>query len=184
MGSLRKTGLVDRLDFDLFGNQLLDLLKVPEEKLIAKIGDDNPYCFTNELVLFVLAKIKFDPSVQSLTGSETANLLVQIYYHLLSSPLFHNAAADALLQHVQSHTSYPIRQAIISVFFGGFFTDKFTFTMHTRTRLTIWALSPVVVGFPLPEFSLEFIGKIAEDEKLHVDVRRSILASTVAYFKY
>jgi hypothetical protein len=70
-------------NIDLFGKQLLDLLEISEEKLLQKSFDDNPDCFSNELVLFVLAKIKFDPSVQSFPTSERAILLIQIYDHLL-----------------------------------------------------------------------------------------------------
>jgi hypothetical protein len=184
MGCLRKAGLIERLDFDLFADELLGLLELPDEKVLQKLGDDNAYFFANEVVLFVLGKIKFEESVQPLTSADSANKLIQVYYRLLSSSIFHHPAADALFQYVQAITSHARRQSIISQFLAGFFTDKFTFTMHTRINLTMWALSPVVVGFPLPEFSLTFAGKIAEDEKLHPDVRRSILASTVAYFKY
>lgn len=188
IGSLRRAGLVDRLDFDLFADKLLGLLELPGEKVEQKIGNDNPYFFTNEIALFVLEKIVFAASVQPLTASASASasagVLIQIYYRLLSSNIFHNAAADVLFQHLQSLSSYQIRHAIVSQFLAGFFSEKFTFTMHTRKQLTIWALSPAVVGFPLPEFSVEFAAKAVEDEKLHLDIRRAILSSTVAYFKY
>jgi hypothetical protein len=184
MSCLRKAELIERLDFDIFVDEMLVLLELPDEKVRQKLGDDNPYFFANEFVLFVLEKIKFDTIIHPLTAVDSANKLVQVYYRLLSSTIFQHPAADALFQHLQAISSYARRQSIISQFLAGFFTDKFVFTMHTRIRLTMWALSPVVVGFPLPEFSLTFITKLAEDEKLHVDVRRSILASTVAYFKY
>jgi hypothetical protein len=39
------------------------------------------------------------------------------------------------------------------------------------------------VSFALPQFSLDFVNALAKDAKLHIDIRRTIVSATVAYFK-
>jgi hypothetical protein len=181
---LRKSGLVGRVDFSAFTDQLLALLSQPEDQLQRKLGGANQYFYANEVALFVLGKITFGESPPPLDGSASAAPLVQVYFRFLASSAFHDAAVDVLFQHLQGLSSHALRQTILATFLSGFFSDAFSYTMHTRTRLTSWALSPSVVGFPLPAFSLAFAARLAEDEKLHVDVRRTLLASTVAYFNF
>jgi hypothetical protein len=120
---------------------------------------------------FYLERFNQDESIFGFDFSGSADKLVQSFYRLLSSSVFHNAGTSVLIQEIQSLSSYARRQAFVSLFLSGFFTEAFTFTMHIRIRLTSWAVSPVIVGFPLPNFSLEFVSKLAEDEKLHIDVR-------------
>jgi hypothetical protein len=184
--SIRKSGLIARLNFDIFIEQLLELLSQPDTTLQLKFGATNEHFFAEEIAELLLGKIQPGESISTFdsSASASADKLIQSFYRLLSSSVFHNGGTSVLIQTIQSLTSYPRRQAFVSLFLAGFFTEAFGFTMHTRTRLTSWALSPAIVGFPLPEFSLKFVGKLAEEEKLHVDIRRTIVASTVAYFKY
>jgi hypothetical protein len=188
--SIRKSGLIPRLNFDIFIEQLLELLSQPDTTLQLKFGATNEHFFAEEVAELLLGKIQPGESISTFDSSSSASAsastdkLIQSFYRVLSSSVFHNGGTSVLIQTIQSLPSYPRRQAFVSLFLAGFFTETFEFTMHTRTRLTSWALSPAIVGFPLPNFSLEFVSKLAEDEKLHVDIRRTIVASTVAYFKY
>jgi hypothetical protein len=182
--SVRKSGLLSRLDFDLFLDPLLAMLKVPGDKLTTILGLNNPHHFASELALLILSRVTFPETIQTADYWKTSTKPMLVLYNMLSSPVFHSAASDAVFQYLQQVSSYPHRHAVLSVLTSGFTSDTFEYALQSRTMIMKWLLSPSVVGFPLPQLTIDFLSVQAKDEKAHVDVRRTVVAGTVAYFRY
>jgi hypothetical protein len=170
--------------FSIFSEPLLQFLSLPPDELKSLIGDTNENHWADYLVSALLSFADFGSDAKPLDWAKTAAPPFVAVFRLLSCDIFAEITLGLLLQRLTATASVGPRVAIISGLVSAVSSlSSIAFTLRTRINAIAWSLDPNFVSFTLPAFALDFIAVLAQDPKLHVDVRRTVVSAIVAYFK-
>ena len=174
----------NHVDLTIFNQALVDVLSLPLEELKHKLGTKNYSFYVDHLTESLLTHISFGNDIKKIEWSSPfINTTFEAFFNLFSCDATHHYSLECVNKYILSFSDVAQRNGIISSFTSALTNNKLNYTLHTRTRVVTWCLDPRYVGFSLPQYSLDFIKHLSEDEKLHLDIRRAIASVSVAHFK-
>ena len=171
------------VDLAIFSDQLVEVLKLPENIQVSKLGNTNVFHFVDAICRLILSKMQIDDEIKTAAYAANPDREVMLYYRLLSSPVFHHVAGSFLFQLLMV---VPLSQrwAILSRFAAAYHSTEFDLSLNSRKHLVTWMMTPAIIGPRLPKFVLDFLAQVADDVKLHLDLRRALFANAVAFFRF
>lgn len=151
----------------LFESSLMNFLSYTNEVIKAKIGDDNANHFVDHFC----------------TAMINSEIQKQLFYKIFTCDIFSSIALEQINKMILSLTKEEKKKEIVKSFIDALTNYKYSYTLATKIKVISWALDYHYVGMPIPQFCIDYIDKISKEPKLHIDLRRTIAASIVAYFK-
>ncbi|OHT08424.1 hypothetical protein TRFO_23118 [Tritrichomonas foetus] len=175
---------LNHIDTSIFCKSLIEVLSLPPPDIKKRIGDDNYSFYADHLSSGLLRHLNFGKQLKDLKWATSfESQTYECFFRLFSCDAIHHNALEWINQLLLSISNVDERNAIISSFVSALTQNSFNYTLHARTRTVAWCLDTRYVGFPLPNYCIDYLKALAQDTKLHIDVRKTIAAGSVAYFK-
>lgn len=173
-----------KFDASILHESLFKLVEIPPRDLATKLGLDNRYAFVSRFSDFMVKLVDFGDDIKPKDWAKNLNSpIFKVFFKLLEHDVFHHTLVDSIQTLMLMTPSYKRKHALLTGLISAYYLEN-QYTMHFRTHLIMWILCPQIVGYPLPQFTIDFLKEISHDPSLHVDVKRSIVSSSVAYFQY
>ncbi|KAH0792532.1 hypothetical protein GPJ56_003517 [Histomonas meleagridis] len=178
--------ILNNMNINIFEESLMKFLSLSPDTLKVKIGDDNIDHFGSYFCQVICLLIPFNDL--EITSNDwilnEKNIVYKIFFKLFTCDVFNYECLEIINKLLQSLTQQSKKDTILKSFISALVSLKdYSFTLHTRTRVSSWCLDPQYCGNPIPQYCLDYINYIIQDPKLHIDLRRTIAASIIAYFK-
>ncbi|OHT15056.1 hypothetical protein TRFO_42723 [Tritrichomonas foetus] len=175
---------VNRVNNDIYADSLIEILSMSPSDVKQLIGNDNYSYYADHLTNALIKHISFGKDIKIKNWSLTFNdKLIECFFRLFTCDAIHHVALEIVNKKLQMMSDVESRNAIVSAFVSVLLNNTMSFTLHTRTRTVAWCVDPRYVGSPLPKYCLDFLDSLGVDEKCHIDVRKTIVAGCVAYFR-
>jgi len=166
----QKKSLLTETNFADSINQFLSL----EPSVISnKIGDDDKYHISESIAEM---SICLEPFIET-----------EAYTRLFGSELFVHGAVSALLSHIYSEV-YEKRVVLVKQL-TQIGKSGLSLTIHFLKNYVGLLMSPGLLSEKkddpfIPDWALDAIDLISDDEKMHTDVKKAIIANSVAFFRF
>ena len=160
------------------------LVSVRPNELKKIVGDLNENHWVDYFIAGILSVVDFGDTLKAPEWAKQDGLEV---YHmvlsLLSCTQFHTITLECLNQKLLGMNSYAARTGLLSGLISGLSSLNLAFTLETRIATVTLSMDPKYVGYPLPQFSIDYALKLSKEPKLAAEVTRAIAAAAVSYMK-
>ncbi|KAK8891210.1 hypothetical protein M9Y10_028416 [Tritrichomonas musculus] len=175
---------IGHVDLTIFTSSLIEILSMFPSDLKKVIGDDNYSYYIDHLVTMLITHISFGKDIKDKEWAKKfESPLYEAFFRLFTSDAMHHISLEIVNKKLQTLCNNDEKNAIVSSFVSILSSTELNYTLHTRTRTVAWCVDPRYVGSQLPSYCIEFMDSLASDEKCHIDVKKTIAAGIVAFFK-
>ena len=186
-GILREPIFAGKVDFGIFSESVLEFFKSSPELVLERIGkqDSNFHNFAAQLAELYVSHLDFGKESKPENWAASLPIEFDIVARMLAFPVLIHPIDSALISKVVMLPTVEERRAII--------TALESITLHEETyapglafriKVISMALSPKIMGMPLPQSSIDYIQKLSKNENLTIDIYRTIASAAVGYFQY
>ena len=185
---LRKVAKWGHIDTSKYTNRIATsvkpLLETHQSELKKILGDTNENHWADYFVEGLLCLVDFGDTQKDLKWAQTSEYTIySMLFDLLSCDQFHYIALSVMEQNILKMTTFTQRYALLSGLIAGVSSLKNPFSLQTRNNVATWCMDPRIVGYPLPQFCIDYVLRLSQDKKLHIDTKRAIASGAVAYLK-
>lgn len=178
-----------RLSFTNFSfiEAFQQFMELPPDEQSRRLGLDRKYFFPQRTVGGIISYVDFGETEQPFGYAKKVTFPpLKILYSMFGSDVFHHSLIAIVSDFLLMTSSIQKRRAITSTLLSVLSLEESAarISISSKIQLLALVLSPQIVGFPLPDFTLQVLKEIASNELLHIDIRRVIISSIISYFNF
>jgi len=175
--------IIKTIKYDIFIPYMDLFLAFKSNEQLDRIGNDNDNHFADYFVKSIFEMLDFGDTIKPIDWIKTVPDHFTVFFKLFTSDSFHHISLEVVNQFLLNLPDQKSRDSIITSFISATNSLDIPFSLHSRSRVISWSLDPHYVGYPIPKYSIDYVNEIVNDTKLHIDLRRTIAASIIAYYK-
>jgi hypothetical protein len=186
-GILREPIFAGKIDFSIFSESVLNFFKLSPELITERIGNQNSnfHNFAAQLAELYVSHVDFGKETKEDNWAASLPTEFEIIARMLAVPVLIHKINSALISKVVMMPTVEERRAIITALESITLHDEmYAPGLAFRIKVISLALSPKIMGMPLPQSSIDYIQKISKNENLTIDICRTIASAAVGYFQY
>lgn len=186
---LRAPCFASKVNIGTFTDSLNQVLRLPPDIITQRLGDNENvvHNWSAQLADLIVYNLDFGKDTKPADWAKTMDKKFDTYGRMFGVPaLLHQTLAAtldkfSLMQHLEERCA--LMSALASMTELSMHDETFAPGVGFRMKTICWCLSPEVLGYPLPQFSVDYIKRISTNENLSIDMVRTISSCIVSYFQ-